>query len=296
MLFLVSPRTVLRTLPLLAVTAICAGCLVDNPAYDPSERNTRVDAAPAAPDLGVIIDSSVVIDADVVPVDTSAAFDVTNLETPRDVAIDVKVTDAGSVFCDPNDPALSLCLTFDGTVTDHSVNAIALTGQANFVAGIDGNAYEVSGGLGLNSKASAAFVSPKLTVDLWVRLSSFPETQIQALAVVPGVISVAVTGQGQVVCDVGVVRATSPTNMLKLHTWTGISCTYDGVGIYIYANGQIEAGRGELAIVPTVTASAISIGSASGFSPFSGYIDNLRFWRKRLTPSELCKISPECAQ
>ena len=284
----------MRALPLLAVTAAFAGCLVDNPAYDPSQRNPAVDAAmdaPAAPDLTVVIDAPV-IDVRVVAPDTLTELDA----AAPDVASEAMPPDSSSPFCDSNDPALSLCLTFEGNVQDHSANAIALLGSPKFVPGIDGSAYEVNAGVGLSSTANAAFVSTQLTVDFWVKMNAFPETQVQALVVVPGVVALSVTGQGQVFCDMGVTRAISPSNLLKLNTWIGVSCNYDGTGINIYANGQTAGGRGDSTIVPMVTQSIIKIGSASGFAPFTGGIDNLRFWRKRLAPSQLCRSSPECVQ
>jgi len=280
---------VLRAMPLLAVMATFAGCLVDNPAYDPSVRNPAVDAA--APDVGVVIDAPV-IDVRVGTLDARTELDA----VAPDVASEAMPPDSSSPFCDSNDPALSLCLTFEGNVKDHSANAIALLGLPKFVPGIDGSAYQVNALTGLSSTANSVFVSTQLTVDMWVRLSVFPEAQLQALAVVPGVVSMAVTGQGQVVCDVGGIPARSPLNTLILNTWTSISCTYDSIGINIYANGLTAGGRRDSTIVPMVTKSTIIIGSAPGFSAFTGDIDNLRFWRKRLTPGELCKSAPECVQ
>jgi hypothetical protein len=299
MLFLVRPRTVLRAMPLLAAAAMCAGCLVDNPAYDPSERNTAVDAAVdarAVSDLAVTTDLPVVIDSPVVAPDTRVNLDAAVPDAVPDVASDSLVISAAMPRCDAKDPSLSLCLTFDGNITDYSANAMSLVGVASYVASTDGSAYQVSPGVGLRSANSAAFVSTEITVDLWVKMTAFPETQVQALVVVPGVISVSVTGQGQIICDVGGIRAAGPSNTLTPNTWTGISCTYDGIAINIYANGQFATGRQISMIVPAVAKAPINIGSANGFSPFSGHIDNLRFWRKRLTPSELCKSSPECLQ
>jgi hypothetical protein len=297
--FLGFPQPASGALPLLVVAvALLTGCLVNNPAYDPAIDETPIDAMETL-DVGGAKDGAV-IDAPIVDAAFMPDAGVVNhdavADSQGDVVGDTKFVPPVPTLCDAKGPELSLCVTFDGNVTDHSANAITLLGVPKFVPGIDGSAYEVNNGVGLRSDPSPAFVSKEVTVDLWVRMSAFPETQVQALVVVPGVISLSVTAQGQVFCDLGVIRAISPNNMLKRNTWTGVSCNYDGAGINIYANGQSAAGRPDSTIVPSATTSSINIGSASGFSPFTGDIDNLRFWRKRVSPIELCKSSPECVQ
>lgn len=268
-------------------------CLVDNPAFDPRSPNVQPNA-----DASTAMDALSFKDGDnsAVQLDLAPPADTTRVDAPPDMPPDSTAISAIARGCDPNHADLSLCLTFDGNLTDQSGKKISMTGTPLYVPSLEGSAYAVKDGVGLQAPTSPVFVSPRITVDLWVRLSAFPETQTQALVDVPGVISVLVTGQGELVCDVGGVRATGTLKRLTLNTWTGVSCSYDGIEIAILINGFAAGSRAHQSFVPAVVAAPLHIGSGSEFSPYTGAIDNLRFWRRRLQPSDLCEASPDCVK
>ena len=272
-----------------ALACCMPSCLVDNPAFDPRSPNARRDG-----DASAAMDALSFRDGD--QLDVAPPADTARLDVPPDLAADGTTISAIARRCDPNHADLSLCLAFDGDLNDQSGKKTSIKGTPLYVPGLEGSAYAVKESAGLQAAASSVFVSPKITVDLWVRLSTFPATQTQALVDVPGVISVLVTRQGELVCDVGGVRATGTLKRLTLNTWTGVSCSYDGIEIVILVNGFASGARPHENWLPAVAEAPIHIGSSSGFSSYTGSIDNLRVWRRRLQPSDLCAASPDCVK
>lgn len=284
------PRLHLNVL-FLSATVLVPACLVDNPAFDPRPRDAGAEVSrDAASDTRPGLDGTNMIDVR----DASVPPDAAGRDAPPDANGDTLII-SSSGRCDAKDPTLSLCLTFEGNIADQSARQIQLAGIPGFVPSPDGIAFVVKNATGLQSGSSDAFISPRLTVDAWVRLGAYPETQTQALVVVPDVISVLVTGQGEIYCDVGGIPLTGANKLIPLHTWTGVSCTYDGTAITILVNGLVAGSRGHSGWDPPVTQAPILVGSAPDLSPFTGAIDNLRFWKRRLPPAELCTASPDCS-
>jgi hypothetical protein len=267
-------------LAVIAASALAsAACLVDNPAFDLREGDGQFSVNDAAAvevaafggaDAGVVL-------ADVVNEREGGA-----------------IVDGGPLVpaCDVHDGHLQFLL-------DQSPNKVVVTGDPHFTTGPDGLAYTVKNAVGLQTPALPAFVSPRLTLDMWVKLAAWPETQTQALVAVPDVIGLFITGKGELVCDVGNIRATAPLREVPLAKWQGVACVYDGISIGIYINGLIAGSRAFDRFTPAVTKASLFVGSATDFDAFTGSLDNVRLWSRRMPPAELCTSSPdqsECSQ
>ncbi|MDX2023549.1 MAG: LamG domain-containing protein [Deltaproteobacteria bacterium] len=271
----------------MAYALTSAACLVDNPAYDLDGGDggqPRLDALP--------FDGAVRDDLADAPVTADVAF----TEAGAPDAGGPRVVGPG---CDPNNSDLQFCLAFEGSLRDLSSNAVVVTGEPAFMPGADGAAYWVKNAVGLQTPATSLFALSRLSLDMWVKLQAWPETQTQVLVAVPDVMSLFITGKGELVCDVGNIRATGPLRDVQLGQWQGVACVYDGQGITMFINGISVGSRTDPGFEPTVTKAPLFVGTALDYDPFTGGLDNVRLWSRRLTPAELCKSAPdqaECSQ
>lgn len=273
---------------LTACTLTSAACLVSNPAYD-------VDVDGGTGPVDAFLPDAVLPEDEADRPDTALLPDVA-IEAKRDGAADTGGVPLVGPGCDPNNGDLLFCLAFEGAARDLSANAVVVTGEPSLMAGPDGLAYWVKNAVGLQTPAVSSFVSERLTLDMWVKLSALPETQTQVLVAVPDVIALSLTGKGELVCDVGNIRATATLRDVPLHKWQGVACVYDGTSITMYINGITAGSRSDSGFAPAVTKAPLFVGSAPDFDPFTGGLDNVRLWRRRLKPAELCLSAPDQAE
>lgn len=269
-------------LGVVAVAAVAAAaCMVKNPAFDLADGDAP---GGGAIDVGLAEAAALEDAGGTVSPDAGAGSDAAAFVMPG---------------CDDNSGDLAFCLDFEASLLDQSSNGVVVSGDPQFVPGTDGLAYTVKNAVGLQTPAMTSFASPRLTLDLWVKLTAWPETQTQVLAAAPLVMALYITGKGELVCDVGNIRTTASLQEVPVRKWQAVACVYDGVSIGIYINGLIAGSRAYSGFAPAVTKAPLFVGSAVDFDPFTGAMDNVRLWKRRLTPAELCASSPDqsvCSQ
>ncbi len=261
--------------------AALVACQVTNPAYNISGRDADdVDLA----------DAPIVEQEDARPPGFDAEI------PPADVFVSPDVMqDAGAVSlmlqgCDPADPDLLLCLRFEDNLADQSGKPHTVQGLAQFVDGANGRALDLGASELLASGDSAAFVVSRFTVEAWLR-GAVASTQGPALLFqATDIVSLWVEPSGLVVCQLGgamgskVSATPSPAGL----TWKSLACTYDGTELAIFANGFVAGSRNVGAWTPSTSAAHVYMVERLGFSAWqSGHLDNVRFWRRRLSPRQL---------
>lgn len=245
-------------------------------------------------------DAAVVDDADgAMPAPNDALapiFDAT--PPPADVVVsaDGFPQDAESVGglmvqgCDPANADLLLCLRFEGNLADQSGQTHALQGLAQFAEGANGRALDLGASQALASAESAGFVVPRFAVEAWVQAEAAPAQGPALLFEASDVVSLWLEPGGSIVCQLGgglgsKVEAPWPTTGAL---WKALACTYDGTELAILVNGLVAGSRNVGAWTPQARAAQVKLVEGSGFSPWQrGHLDNVRFWRRRLSPQQL---------
>ena len=139
----------------LLLIVLASGCFVDRA----GTRRPRSDAGrDAGLDAGLDAGAT---DAGA----TDAGFDAGTFDAGHDAGFD-----AGIPFCDPSDPALLLCLRFEGDLDDGSSYGNHASGSATFAGGRVGAALDHYPGDTIGVAADPSLVpSPLISLELFLR-------------------------------------------------------------------------------------------------------------------------------
>jgi len=195
--------------------------------------------------------------------------------------------EAPQPLCNPADPMLRACYTFDDNTEDGSSyghDAVAV--GTSFGAGRNGrglvigagDSVQVTGGVGLNVA--------QLTIDMWIRPSSIPATGTRAGLVDSGNRYRMFLQPGGIIrcaTTLGPSLETTAASAVAAAAWAHLTCTYDGITMRIYVDGAEAARLTQASTIQTGTGMVIGQNNPSGEN-FDGTIDELRIFGAVVPP------------
>jgi len=211
---------------------------------------------------------------------------------------------AGQALQQPfaNGNGLTEWYNFDGTTNDSSVTAnnATITGTTHYGAGkfnkaflFDGSTYLSPGSLMIPSAATTWSFST------WIYPTSFPNNPIlfQELGSGGGVLEVYDSGGSggtnkSINLDIfngSWTRLTSTTAPIVLNQWNLVTVTYNSTTAIIYING-VSDGSSTLNTIPTLSGGSVSLGGGASNADFAGSIDDMRFYNRVLSQSEITNL------
>jgi hypothetical protein len=199
----------------------------------------------------------------------------------------VDAPDAPRPLCDPADPTLRACYTFDGNTEDGSSNGYdAVATGTSFGAGRTGQGLVVGAGDSVVVAGGAGLNVAQLTIDLWIRPSSIPAAGTRAGLVDSGNrFRMFLQPAGLVRCATtnGPSLETTAAHAVSAGAWAHLTCTYDGTTMQIYVDGAVAAMLTQASTIPTGAGMVIGQNNPSGEN-FDGTIDELRIFGAVVPP------------
>jgi hypothetical protein len=198
----------------------------------------------------------------------------------------------------PASPDLLICLRFEGNAADGSPHAVPTTPMGlRFEAGQDGLALSSGSATSVRVGPSSQPDVQRYTIEAWIKPRTLPGQGSRAGVLDnEGQFSIFIYPNGTLRCSgVGDVFA---TGAVSAGSWTHLACVNDGANLTAYVNGVARAATRTGAVDSSgqqtilVGQNNVSPGSPNP-DPFDGLIDNVRVWRRALSPSELC-TKPDC--
>jgi hypothetical protein len=248
------------------------------PPLPPSPSPT---STPPVPDAGSP-DASAPI---VVAVDAPVAADT----APPAPDVAPPIIDDAPGACPPS-ADLSLCLTFEGLVTDESPRRTPVEGRPlGYASGPTGRAGTFASG-GTVAVPRVDVLGPAGgTLEAWVR----PGAIGKRMVIVDGPYRLSILGSGSAMCSTadGYALQSAATTA---GVWTTLACTFTGDTIALFVDGR-RVRQGALAGPVTRTARATIGQDLDAHFPVDGLIDNVRVWQAIRTDAQLCAASPACA-
>jgi hypothetical protein len=266
----------------LAAAALVA-CTVPNPAFSPARdgaqeaRDSRSgDARDSAPDRA----------PDDRPPDTLSAIPDGNPSASLDPA--------GTC---PQRADLSLCLRFEGTVSDESQNRVPLTHQSvSFAAGNGtGMAADMGTSSLINVPDGPLFDQEAITIEAWIK----PRSGGRRMGIVDndsqyGMIALA---NGVMMCvgsGAGTPNAVSGGS-LPVGVWTSFTCVFDNTMTALWMDGVKIASAPRSGPLHTASTYGVTVGSdGPDGNPFDGLIDNVRIWKVARSAAAICAGALNC--
>ncbi len=229
-------------------------------------------------------------------------------EPPADAAPTADGSSTAGLFCDPADPALVACWTFepvaDATrLEDGSQygNHGLISGAAE-VAGVDGRALAISAESIVAVADSASLdATTAVTVEGWVRVTALPPVFRSWMVDQQGQYGLAITESGRVNCA-GAGRSFFSEKTIALGEWTHVACVVDGPARLrrAYIGGAVDAeaaGEGQLK-TGAIEGMLLGADSPCAAAPCAGQLDaeldQIRIWRSVRTPEQLCEAAGTC--
>lgn len=197
-------------------------------------------------------------------------------------------------FCDPANPDLIGCYTFEGTTADGSGSGHDLDASASYVPGQVGLAL----GAGSNAAApeSQGMSVTAYTVELWVRPDSTPAPGGQRMGLFDND-----DEYGMFLYENNQIRCSGNgrlyiTYALPIDAWTHVACTHDGATLTAWVDGvPIDSGPADAIAQDGVSGWSVGMDSPGGDN-FDGDVDQVRIWRIIRSPDEICAAAaPACA-
>jgi hypothetical protein len=191
------------------------------------------------------------------------------------------------VFCS-TDPALLVCLPFDGTATDLSParRDLLVTG-ITFEPGHNGQAVRFGPGREVQVRQPFTVAERIISVELAVRPLAYPPPNVRAgLVHSPGQYGVFLLGDnGDLECRTPAGIAIAP-RALPLSAWTTILCVFGQSDVQIFVNGEAAASADLSSALVLIGDSGTRVGITDllGGGTFDGLIDDVRIWRGRRSP------------
>ena len=204
---------------------------------------------------------------------------------------------SAALTCGFTDPSLRLCTDFsepmtspmtirDFTAGHHDATAIMVTpidrsgNQAALVAATSMIAIAESPDLDLAST---------ITIELWVNPTALPQNRNYLLDNNQQY-AMSIGQSGGLVCDIG--GNTVQSVPITPGVWTHAACTYDGVNVIAYADGNVAGCSPLTGPIPTIGTDGMAIGARLVGTSFSqqlvGGIDDVHIYDRALASTELC--------
>ena len=237
-------------------------------------------------------------------VDAADAADATDAADARD-ATDTPDT-SPPPFC--NDLDIVACYRFENdgfAMQPHDESLYGNHGStftgASFVAGVHGSAVSVNAASVIKVPDSASLDVAQLTMEVRFRPTTLPTGTRAGLLDDNGQYGFFILNGGKVRCSVATpifVSLDSPAVVAVVGKWTHVACIANGGALIMYVDGvavNYAAAVGNIDGKPT-DGLAIGMNSPSGDN-FVGDLDDMRIWRRALTPTEVCASSgspPKC--
>jgi hypothetical protein len=269
------------------------------------------DAAPApggetTSDGGVTLDGATPPDTAPMPLpdaalpDAAAGADAPAAAVPADASAPPDAVppppDAAPVMCPSDRSDLVVCLPFEGSVTNMVAQPLTVTSKnIAFSPGPMGQAASLGSTSGIHVSESPVLDAQTLTVEAWLSPRSLPAAGKRA-----GIVdndleySMFLTSGGGISCSVGLIAVEAP-GVVVPGKWTSVACTYDSSSITVFVDGaQVASGRSAPINIFGFEGVTVGQNNPSGDN-YDGLIDNVRIWRLRRTPSELCAAAMSCS-
>ncbi len=196
---------------------------------------------------------------------------------------------AGRSACDRRDPDLRLCVDFDGDVLDRSVYSAVIA--ASEVSSMDRNgdpaaALVPTSTMHVREKTDLD-VTDQLSLDAWIRPEGVPGSESYWILDNNQQYGASYTAAGTIRCVLSfmvVDSAPLPADG-KFHH---VACTYDGVELKVYVDGDLSRCRVLDVAIPTTGDDGLAIGanlSGADTAPvfqgnFVGGLDDVRVWAR----------------
>jgi hypothetical protein len=234
-------------------------------------------------------------DAERAPVDALAtAFEVSAAETAPDAGVPPPPSESESA-CSPADPALALCLRFEGQVVDESSRGQRLSASGvAYDTGPAGMAGRLGAASTIKVPESPSLDSPQVTIEAWLAPRTLPAAgRRQGILDNSGQYGMFLLPPATVMCIAGDVEATA-VGVLTIGAWISAACTFDGRAVTVWIEGKKVAERPSMAVNQGGGAGlTVGLNNPSGEN-FEGLLDNVRVWRTVRTPDELCRSALAC--
>jgi hypothetical protein len=257
------------------------------PAPAPAPPPEPAPPAPApAPDAAAPEPSTAIVN----PADASAPPDLAAPSDSADAPAAVTPPDDRPGGC-PASPELSLCLTFEGLVTDGSPRRTPVEGRPlGYASGPTGRAGTFARGGTVAVPALDVLGAEGGTLEAWVR----PGVLGDRMIIVDGPYRLSILGSGSAMCSTpdGYALKTAATTA---GVWTTLACTFTRTTVALFVDGR-KVREGTLTAPIPRTARATIGQDGDGHFPLDGLVDNLRVWQTVRTEAQLCAASPACAQ
>jgi hypothetical protein len=153
----------------------------------------------------------------------------------------------------------------------------------------------------LRIQATPALIMPRHTVEAWVMPRALPSGFGRS-----GVLddntqsSIFVYANATVRCLSAETEVRVP-GLLQVGVWASLACTFDGTVLGLWHNGVLRASQRVSGENQQASSAAMAIGSnlpglgMYGADRFYGLVDNVRAWRRVLTPAQICASAVGCA-
>lgn len=192
--------------------------------------------------------------------------------------------------CVPSDPALRLCVDFDGSIVDRSAGAAAITVNAVDSMDRDGEPAAVltaTSTIHLR-EATKLEIAQGLSLDMWIRPSGTPGAEGYWLLDNNQQYGATYTSAGTIRCVLGSRSVESAATIMDDGQFHHVACTYDGTDLKVFVDGELSRCQATTAGIPTSGTSGLAIGAnltgadtAPSFSgKFVGGIDDVRVWAR----------------
>lgn len=192
--------------------------------------------------------------------------------------------------CVPSDPALRLCVDFDGSIEDRSANAVSIS--ANAVDSMDRDG-EPAAALTTTStihlrEALKLEIAQGLSLDMWIRPMGTPGSDGYWLLDNNQQYGATYTSAGKIRCVLGSRSVESAATIMNDGQFHHVACTYDGTDLKVFVDGELSRCQATDAGIPTSGTSGLAIGAnvtgaetAPSFSgKFVGGLDDVRVWAR----------------
>jgi Concanavalin A-like lectin/glucanases superfamily len=186
----------------------------------------------------------------------------------------------------PRDPAVSICLRFEGSIVDESPHALRLTSSnVRFEPGPWGMAASLGPTSSIHVDETTLLDGDAITIEASLAPRVLPGASLrQGIADSPGQYGMFLLPPADVACLAGTARAVAP-NVLKVGAWVRATCTFAPRSISVFIDGRrvsetatpmgpSQSGNGGL---------TIGLNNPSGEN-FQGLLDNFRLSRAASAP------------
>jgi hypothetical protein len=210
---------------------------------------------------------------------------------PGDDQPDAAAQPAPRAICDRSDPSLRLCVDFEGSIVDRSVNDAAITTSLVTAMERDGEpaaALTTSSSMHVR-EAAALDIQGGLALDMWIRPTGKPGTGNTFWMLDNNTqYGASFTSTGAIRCVLSGLSSDSSGQVPSDGRFHHVACTYDGSMLKIYIDGDLQRCANLGAAIVTTGAAGLAIGanlSGSDTDPdyddrFVGGLDNVRVWSR----------------